>query len=162
MLSSILTHTDRGQVCTAACWAGRSSAGVAGRVSAMCGAWGVGRIASRPRPPGPRSNFPSEKVLLTIKYLSQQGRPWLPWPMTSKKRKIKGNPGGRGREQEDRAPGEIPFSGQQFPLEWGPGLGAQCFHQTKPVRAHRYTLPSVQLHFPCPWPLPKNCPNPAW
>lgn len=54
-----------------------------------CGEWGT---ASRPRPPGPRPNFPSEKVLLTIKYLSQQGRPWLPWPTTSKKRKIKGNP----------------------------------------------------------------------
>lgn len=60
-------------------------AGAAGSVSAMCGVWGVGNTASRPRPPGPQSNFPSEKVLLTIKYLSQQGRPWLPWPVTSKK-----------------------------------------------------------------------------
>lgn len=44
-------------------------AGVAESVSAMCGVWGVGNAASRPRPPGPRFNFPSEKVFLTIKYL---------------------------------------------------------------------------------------------
>lgn len=81
-------------------------------------------MASRPRPSGPRSNFPSEKVLLTIKYLSQQSRQALaPLACDFQKKKNKGKPGSRGREQEDRVPGEMPFTGWQLPLEWGPKLG---------------------------------------
>lgn len=49
------------------------------------------------------------------------------------KKKNEGKPGGRGREQEDRTPREMPFTEQQLPL------GSQIHPSLCPT--------------PCPWTL---------